>query len=405
MKLSIKILIIFLLIATPSLAFKDVPEKHWAEKYINKLVSLGVTQGYPDGTYRGKDKIDRYQVASFLNNLAKELGHDPSTIKLIAELKTELAVQKYRIENPQNPTLSGKLEGNLFISQTNEKNLFNNYRAIFDLTKKYDKTTNFNLKLDTLDQGFNSPNQRNITTELFEINARFKYFELGFGPRDIIQSNTLIPYYNGKVFRKTQPKIIAKVANNHVKMEAGYTILNNSANGLVSDQDITLGLGYSLAMARIHFVRGSDQDIRGELKISSKPLMLEIGAGSGKTAGLYVGLETRLKPIRITYKKVGSQFVASANQYCFLPLNLIDKYVLPGTSDIGFEYKQPLTENITLKALVDIVLAGNSEISRTSELDLIFSQSKKAKTSLFYRNLSTTTTRSDMLGLGLEMVL
>ncbi len=388
------ILIFLFLIATPSYAFKDVAKKHWAEKYINKLVELGVTQGYPDGTFRGKKKIDRFQVASFLNNLSKKFDVDQNTKKLIAELKTELAVQKYRIKKPQNMTLSGKIEGNLLLSQTNGRSLLNNYRGRFSLDNN-----RVRIGIDTLDQGFNN------AEDLIEIDANFKFselnFKLGFGPGDIIHGNTLIPYLDGSVFRKNQPNIIATVAKNHVRMEAGYTILNNQTNGLVSDHDITIGLGHSGKIVRLHYIKGTARDIRGEIKVDYRPLKLNIGAGSGKLSGLYVGLEVNHKPIKISVKKVGSQFVTRTNLYSFLPLNMINKYVLPGTTDIAILYERPISKNITTRVLVDLVLAGNSEISRTTEFDLIFSQSEKAKTSLFYAG----TARSDVLGLGLEIVL
>ncbi|MFH1542518.1 MAG: S-layer homology domain-containing protein [bacterium] len=63
-----------LFLSLPSIAeitFKDVPDNHWANEAVYDLVRLGVTKGYPDGTYRGKNTINRYELAVFLSNLAK----------------------------------------------------------------------------------------------------------------------------------------------------------------------------------------------------------------------------------------------------------------------------------------------------------------------------------------------
>src|SRR3989339_2054193 len=54
--------------------FKDVPADHWAAKSVYDLVKLGVTQGYPDGTFRGKKNITRFETAIFLSKLSEKLG-------------------------------------------------------------------------------------------------------------------------------------------------------------------------------------------------------------------------------------------------------------------------------------------------------------------------------------------
>ena len=55
---------------------KDVPDDHWAAAAVYDLVNLGVTKGFPDGTYRGNKPINRYEIAIFLSKLAKSIGTD-----------------------------------------------------------------------------------------------------------------------------------------------------------------------------------------------------------------------------------------------------------------------------------------------------------------------------------------
>lgn len=53
--------------------FSDVPDDHWAARSIYNVVRLGVTRGYPDGTFRGTLTINRYELMVFLSNLAISL--------------------------------------------------------------------------------------------------------------------------------------------------------------------------------------------------------------------------------------------------------------------------------------------------------------------------------------------
>ncbi len=46
--------------------FSDVPDDHWAARSIYNVVRLGVTRGYPDGTFRGNLTINRYELMVFL---------------------------------------------------------------------------------------------------------------------------------------------------------------------------------------------------------------------------------------------------------------------------------------------------------------------------------------------------
>lgn len=53
----------------PALAqqpFADVPLDHWAYAAVNKLAETGLMEGYPDGTYKGKQPLTRYEFAQAL---------------------------------------------------------------------------------------------------------------------------------------------------------------------------------------------------------------------------------------------------------------------------------------------------------------------------------------------------
>jgi len=75
-KLGLLVLAVLLALTTCVQAvekFSDVPDDHWAARSIYNVVRLGVTRGYPDGTFRGNLTINRYELMVFLSNLAISL--------------------------------------------------------------------------------------------------------------------------------------------------------------------------------------------------------------------------------------------------------------------------------------------------------------------------------------------
>jgi len=51
---------------SPTPHFTDVPDDHWAFKYVQKMYDEGITTGYPDGTYRPSQNVTRGQMAAFI---------------------------------------------------------------------------------------------------------------------------------------------------------------------------------------------------------------------------------------------------------------------------------------------------------------------------------------------------
>ena len=64
--------------ATPSNAqgepFKDVPADHWAYNAVTDLQSKGLIEGYPDGFFRGKRTLTRYEFAIALKRALDKIG-------------------------------------------------------------------------------------------------------------------------------------------------------------------------------------------------------------------------------------------------------------------------------------------------------------------------------------------
>src|SRR5664279_1801874 len=53
--------------------FKDVPANHWAYPALQQLQADGIVLGYPDGTFRGKRAITRYELAAITARAIKQV--------------------------------------------------------------------------------------------------------------------------------------------------------------------------------------------------------------------------------------------------------------------------------------------------------------------------------------------
>ncbi|MFN3422696.1 MAG: S-layer homology domain-containing protein, partial [Armatimonadota bacterium] len=48
---------------------RDVPITHWAYDAVRELCRLGIIEGYPDGTFKGKQPMTRYEFAKAVARL------------------------------------------------------------------------------------------------------------------------------------------------------------------------------------------------------------------------------------------------------------------------------------------------------------------------------------------------
>jgi len=59
--------------ADAAAGFKDVPLNHWAYPALQQLQADGIVLGYPDGTFRGKRAITRYELAAITARAIKRV--------------------------------------------------------------------------------------------------------------------------------------------------------------------------------------------------------------------------------------------------------------------------------------------------------------------------------------------
>ena len=99
--------------------FSDVQSTDWAYEALSRVVEkYGCLQGYPDGTYRGKRALSRYEFAAGLNACLRQiealieakgqnyvLKEDFEALqRLVEEFRTELATLGGRVDNLETRT-------------------------------------------------------------------------------------------------------------------------------------------------------------------------------------------------------------------------------------------------------------------------------------------------------------
>ena len=98
--------------------FSDVKPTDWAFQALNNLIErYGCVAGYPDGTYRGKQAMTRYEAAALLNACLDRVTEVTDELRrLMDEFAKELAVIRGRLDKLDAKV--GKLEAMQFSTTT-----------------------------------------------------------------------------------------------------------------------------------------------------------------------------------------------------------------------------------------------------------------------------------------------
>ncbi|MDD5382791.1 MAG: S-layer homology domain-containing protein, partial [Candidatus Margulisbacteria bacterium] len=245
--------------------FKDVPEDHWAASSVYDLVKLGITKGYPDGTFRGSKPITRYETAIFLSKLAKAL--EASDVKAdITALKSDIAALK---KGAGAMSVAGSVDsswmfGNLLGEKGSIRGAVASYRLKLSAAKELGQGANFKVNLDTMDYGFMDDGQTAtggiLATELLDIESNLKLnlatiglenpidlkLTYGCGPKEHAADPAgPIPSEIGVTYIRPKPVILASTKLLGADVSGGYVAADISRAGRVLNGQITGTLGYA----------------------------------------------------------------------------------------------------------------------------------------------------------------
>ncbi|MFA6549037.1 MAG: S-layer homology domain-containing protein, partial [Candidatus Margulisiibacteriota bacterium] len=147
---------------------KDVPKGHWANEAVYTLIRLGVTSGYPDGTYRGEKNLSRFEAASFISRFAQSLRRQSAIDdKMLAELRSE--VESLKFERQQGLQTSGVVDSRMGYATLPAHQGRLDFRFIGNLARSFDEDTSCKMTLDTLDAGYGTMTTRSITTNMLDV--------------------------------------------------------------------------------------------------------------------------------------------------------------------------------------------------------------------------------------------
>ncbi|MBF0546029.1 MAG: S-layer homology domain-containing protein [Candidatus Riflebacteria bacterium] len=94
-----------------STAFQDLPKDHWAFKDVDFLIKQGYMEGFPDGEFKGRKVITRYDVALILARMLRRMEEKSKTVnetteseraslaRLTKEFKDELGLLGVRVDS------------------------------------------------------------------------------------------------------------------------------------------------------------------------------------------------------------------------------------------------------------------------------------------------------------------
>ncbi len=424
-KLPISILISFFLF---SFGFcqempADVPPDHYAYDAVSDLVDRGinVSQGYPDGTFRGNRKTTRYENAYFMASLALSLKRSASLEADFSDLREEISYLRGEIMSirerqgaagdwMQHGSLALKSSfGSVFSYREYHRGPLGpetNYRFKYSIEKNMGEDASLKLNLDTMDGAFNSATLRTFATKLLDMEGNLSV-DVGlerplkitalFGPGSVLHRDTsgVAPSEDYTYFSRPRPTFRAGTVLAGWDSSAAYACRGVRNNGEVGTSEVNLQFGRKLGIlpvlgsaevlstSRYVFVdflspTSMANDFKQELSLfmrQSRTISEKILVGSSSTdhpdSQYYLNFELYLRDlfgkgmdVNFLFNSVGMNYRLPFDALEFTPLNLFNRKILDGTIDTGLEVSLPLADDLTFKSRSELVTDNFWKIDR-----------------------------------------
>lgn len=413
------ILIIILIASAPALCPempKDVPENSPAYDAITDLVDRGidVTQGYPDGTFKGSRYTTKYDICYLMAQLAisfrKNITPEVDTSALEAEiewLRQEIRKLKEAPENKKDFKTYGSAElrsgfGSIVSYDPRGRAPLGpetNYRLKYTVEKAMGNDSSFKLNLDTMDGGFNSATLRSFATRLFDFEGNITA-DIGMqnpvrikaivGPGTVYHRDAsgVMPSDDYTVFSRPKTSFLINTLLNNYEMGTGYVARGVTSFGNVSTTEIFLS--YSRVIGELPMFSTTEwggatryifsdllnppsgpTDFRQEISLAAKQgsmsekLLFGASGTDHPMSQFYLNFECYLKDfmdkgtdVSFLFNSVGDDYRMPFEEFEFMPNNLFNRRIFDGTTDIGLMVARPISENFKLTSRSEWV--GNS---------------------------------------------
>ncbi len=260
----------------------DVPDDHWAASSVYSLVGMGVTQGYPDGTFRGNNNITRYETAIMISKLAGTVGKysDKSEIAVeklkndiradIRGLRADVAELKRTPEEQEEKPISGSysakimfgslVAGNTSVEgETAPVGPIVRYRLNTTFSKSLSDTAKIRVNIDTMDSGFGGGSS-DLSTRILDVEGDLT-LNMGLenpvdvvvtsGPGPVVHTeeadasgNYIARSENGVVYRRPWNSVMFSTKAWGTDLGLGYIARRVSAFGEVEVNQVKGVIGY-----------------------------------------------------------------------------------------------------------------------------------------------------------------
>jgi len=385
--------------ATGGAFFSDVPDDHWAASAVYDLVKMGVTKGYPDGTFRGNKTISRFEIAIFLSKLAKAIGGDDLKAE-INSLRNEILAIK---NNPPGPELIGSYQADwrytsLLADSGGVRNGISSYRLNLATNQKINENADLKINLDTMDYGYlvDRPVSGEVfATKLIDVTSNLKLdlsnlgmsdpvnlkMVYGPGPKQHVADPTgSLPSEVGVTYIRPRSSVTTSTKFLGFDVSGGYVSMSNEDTGKIDVNQITGTLGMSLQKVPVinalkleatgdYVSNGAfssdNRDLRAKLSLAV-PFNEKIeasgtvGFGGKETKNMMASGALAFKdPLdtgtvaTIRFAKVGSAYLSTADQFAeaefdFAGYDLFNRPLENATVNLGGELTQSVTDNFKL---------------------------------------------------------
>jgi hypothetical protein len=411
-----KYLVLFLIFAVTAVIatcasaqekFKDVPDDHWAASAVYDLVKLGVTKGYPDGTFRGTKQITRYETAILISKLAKAVGGGADVQADIRALKSEIASLKTR----RAPVAGGMAMAGSFLASWKTANVLSekgpygrgavaSYRLKLSTPQELGDGANVVINLDTMDYGYGSTMGGVLATQLLDIESNLVLdlaalglenpvdVKLAYGPgaRQHTDLSGVLPSETDVVYERPDTGVMAATKLWGMDVSGGYVAKSLLASGRVETSQITGTVGYDFeGVPLVNTLRvdatgdyisagqfSSDtRDMRATVAMAA-PLAEKIkasgtfGYGGSEQRNWMVAGAVALNDVwdtgtvaNITVSKIGSDYITdgfAAEEFDIAGLDNFNRPLGEGTVNLGGTVVQNVSEDIKLIGKGDLRL-------------------------------------------------
>ncbi|KLO24938.1 S-layer homology domain-containing protein [Marinitoga sp. 1155] len=335
-----KILIILAVLSLAVFSFaattyKDVPVNHWAFDSIERLSSLGIIEGFPDGTYQGLSQVNRYQLTVALDRALKYV--EQQLFATLAEKVVSLDKQVQEIEKQSKGMSKMEVEAmikksiaNIDTTQLNSK-INELETSINELKSAYDVISFLSTKIDNVEKKINEmQSNKMIEQKISNLENNLNMLKNLSGDLTALKKEV--------ASNKTAIESIGILANKVADLEMKVNSIDlESIKNEISDFESKLALKADIDMVNTAIDTKVSEYLKDYTKLEDlSKVSLEITTLNSKVSSLenlYNGLNSKLskyEELNSSLKSVETSVAANAEKIKELTLNF-DNYVTKDT--------------------------------------------------------------------------